>query len=136
MSNFLGDRNSWLLGDSGYPQKPFLMTPVVGAIPGTPEFCYTSRHIRGRNCVERCIGVLKARFRCLLGERKLRYDPDTVGQIISACAILHNMCIKARIDPNFDIQVFQEPGNLANVNANIDQQGIEARQNLIQRYFT
>ncbi|KAJ8913789.1 hypothetical protein NQ315_002695 [Exocentrus adspersus] len=93
-----GDINSWLLADSGYPQKPYLMTPVVDARPGTPEYNYTRRHVLARNAVERCNGVWKARFRCLSGERKLRYKPDMVGDIANVCAVLHNIRTKGRLD--------------------------------------
>ncbi|KAK9693275.1 hypothetical protein QE152_g34312 [Popillia japonica] len=40
-----------------------------------------------RNCVERCIGVLNSRFRCILDERTLRYCPEKAGQISIACAM-------------------------------------------------
>lgn len=52
-----GDFNSWLLGDSGYPQEPWLMTPIRGVPPQTPEGRYTTALTRARNCVERCIGI-------------------------------------------------------------------------------
>ncbi|KAG5869229.1 hypothetical protein JTB14_035665 [Gonioctena quinquepunctata] len=68
-----GQRNTWLLGDSGYPQQPWLMTPVYGALPHTPEKLYNYSHTLGRNCIGRVNGVLEGRFHCLLGERKLRY---------------------------------------------------------------
>lgn len=47
--------------------------------------------------MERCIGVLKKRFRCLLRYRTLEYTPAKTGQIINACAVLHNMCIYGNI---------------------------------------
>lgn len=53
----------WLIGDSGYPLQPFLMTPVSNAGEGTPEQRYNTRHAAARNCIERAIGVLKMRFR-------------------------------------------------------------------------
>ncbi|KAG5870318.1 hypothetical protein JTB14_038401 [Gonioctena quinquepunctata] len=70
------DRHTWLLGDSGYPLQPFLLTPIVGADPNTPDGRYTESHVRTRNVVERCIGVLKAYFRCLRKDRVLHYKPD------------------------------------------------------------
>lgn len=111
------------------------MTPVE-ALPGTPEYNYTSRHTRARNCVERCIGVLKARFRCLNGERKLRYSPEKVGHIINACSVLHNICMKGRLD-DVEIVIGIVPGDdHFNLNIRDDNQDFEARRALIQRYFT
>lgn len=94
-SLFLGERHTWLLGDSGYPIQPWLMTPFADPAPNTPEALYNNAHKITRSTVERCIGVLKTRFRCIMGERKLRYSPEKAGTIMYACAILHNMCIRA-----------------------------------------
>ncbi|XP_044764246.1 putative nuclease HARBI1 isoform X2 [Coccinella septempunctata] len=59
--------NCYLLGDSGYACKPFLFTPVLN--PGTEaERRYNQAHIKTRNCIERCFGVLKRRFPCLYFE--------------------------------------------------------------------
>ncbi|KAJ8964593.1 hypothetical protein NQ317_000078, partial [Molorchus minor] len=93
-----GDRTSWLLGDSGYPLQPFLLTPIVDADPETPNGRYTYAHIRARNPVERCIGVLKGTFRCLLKDRTLHYKPEFAAQIVVACATLHNILRTANVD--------------------------------------
>ncbi|KAJ8727411.1 hypothetical protein PYW07_001530 [Mythimna separata] len=81
----------WLLGDSGYAQRPWMMTPILGAAPGSPEEHYTELHCTVRNTVERCIGVLKGRWRCLLAHRVLHYDPVTAAKIVNACVVLHNI---------------------------------------------
>ncbi len=52
----------WLLGDSGYPNKPWLLTPFLQP-EGEAEIAYNSRHTATRALVERCIGLLKSRFR-------------------------------------------------------------------------
>ncbi|XP_050559859.1 putative nuclease HARBI1 [Spodoptera frugiperda] len=53
----------FLLGDSGYPLRKTMMTPILNTIEGTPQHHYYVKHVTARNTVERCIGVLKARFR-------------------------------------------------------------------------
>lgn len=50
----------FITGDSGYGLEPWLMTPVLNAAEGTPEFRYTQAHCSARNTVERTIGVLKS----------------------------------------------------------------------------
>lgn len=92
-----GIRNEWILGYSGYPLQPWLMTPIPDAPPDTPEAVYTQRHCYARNCIERCFGLLKGRFRCLLKHRILHYDPTTAAKIVYSCVVLHNICIKRNI---------------------------------------
>ncbi|XP_072143067.1 putative nuclease HARBI1 [Dermacentor andersoni] len=89
-------RGEWVLGDSGYPLEPWLLTPVPGH-PGidTPEGRYNQAHASMRNVVERGIGVLKARFRCLQRYRTLLYEPKDAATIVAACAALHNIALKA-----------------------------------------
>ncbi|RVE41373.1 hypothetical protein evm_013977 [Chilo suppressalis] len=87
----------WVLGDSGYPQRTHTMTPIVKSTAGSKESVYTKMHVSARNCVERCIGVLKARFRCLLAARTLHYDPQMAARIVNACCVLHNIAHQARL---------------------------------------
>lgn len=67
------------LGDSGYPLLPYLMTPKLNQPPGSPGATYTDAHIKARCSVERTIGVLKSRWRCLRKERALHYIPEFAG---------------------------------------------------------
>lgn len=41
--------------------------------------------------------MLKNRFRCLQRYRALHYDPDKATDIITACAILHNICLYCKV---------------------------------------
>ncbi|XP_017472838.1 PREDICTED: putative nuclease HARBI1 [Rhagoletis zephyria] len=87
-----GDQNSAYLGDSGYPLHEYLLTPFRNALPGTIEATFNKKHSKARNVVERTIGVLKCRFRCLLNERKFCYAPSKVTMIVNICYALHNIC--------------------------------------------
>ncbi|KAL6486323.1 hypothetical protein MHYP_G00057150 [Metynnis hypsauchen] len=83
--------DGWLLGDSGYALQTWLMTPLCN--PQTDrELRYNSLHSRTRSVVERAIGQLKSRWRCL--DRTggmLLYRPEKVCRIVRACGVLHNV---------------------------------------------
>ena len=85
----------WISGDSGYGQQPWLFTPIPRANNAAEE-AYNRAHQRARHLVERCIGVLKSRFRCLCRQRVLMYSPAVSGNIIISCAVLHNILIEEK----------------------------------------
>ncbi|KAB0800379.1 hypothetical protein PPYR_06119 [Photinus pyralis] len=88
-----------ILGDSGYPLRSWLLTPLeYEPRPNIPEHFYNSRHKTIRSTIERCNGVLKMRFRCLLKHRVLHYSPEKASKIINACVLLHNLCIEHNIE--------------------------------------
>lgn len=94
------------LGDSGYGLRPWLLTPIPDTAVDSPEERYNIRHRSTRSLIERCNGVLKLRFRCLLKHRVLHYSPQKASQIINACCILHNICIDRNIP---EIQFGDDP---------------------------
>lgn len=102
-----GNRNI-LLEDAGYPLQPWLITPITNAPINSPEGRFTARHNRARNVIERCFGVLKQRFRCLLKHRVLHYDHETASNIIYACVVLHNICIKNNVELDDDDEVEED----------------------------
>ncbi|XP_046971024.1 putative nuclease HARBI1 [Vanessa cardui] len=84
-----------LLGDSGYACTPYLFTPVLN--PTTPqEERYNSAHTRTRNVIERCFGLWKQRFRCLL--RGQYCNIETARKTVVACAVLHNIALDMKED--------------------------------------
>ena len=76
LSTKLENKNyaGWLLGDSGYGLKPWLMTPIRH--PTTPqESAYNRAQAKTRVVIERVFAVLKSRF---------RYENDTFESVDSA----------------------------------------------------
>ncbi|XP_067625734.1 putative nuclease HARBI1 [Eurosta solidaginis] len=93
-----GDRTSKLLGDSGYGIEPFLLTPYRDPSYNSKEYKFNLAHSSGRNIVERTIGVLKSRFRCLLGT--LHYRPEKVVKIVNVCCALHKIFRRYNVEYN------------------------------------
>ncbi|XP_046806914.1 putative nuclease HARBI1 [Lucilia cuprina] len=106
-----GKVNSWIIGDSGYPLLPYLMTPCR-TINSNEEENFNNRFCKARNIIERCNGVLKGRFRSIIGDRGLLYSTKKATQIVNASCALHNACIFYKndwpypqevLDPEVDI---------------------------------
>lgn len=134
------------LGDSGYQLRPWLLVPFDGnPEPATPEFEFNQHHKHTRNLIERCNGLLKMRFRCLLKDRVLHYIPAKAAQIINACVVLHNICVENNMpepeheigDNNLDFGIYDNINNddipMARVNAAL----VERRRirNNVMNYF-
>ncbi|GFN91936.1 nuclease harbi1 [Plakobranchus ocellatus] len=81
-----------LLGDSAYPLKMGIMTPYkdYGCLTNM-EKKYNYIHSSLRNCVERCIGLLKGKWRRL--KNFDCQDDILMCRCIVACAVLHNLII-------------------------------------------
>lgn len=72
------------------------MTPVPSrSTVSTPAGHYIAAHASMRSMVERFIGLLKSRFRCMHKYQVLYHHPRIAGTIVEACAALHNICHRA-----------------------------------------
>lgn len=136
-----GDRSSWLLGDSGYPLEPWLMTPLIGDM-NEQERRFNILFKRIRNIIERVIGILKSRFRCCFGHRALHYDPLKAAKIVNACAILHNILLERQDffeedNPEADAPFPDQPNNFddLNIGQNYFNEGLHTRNRIINNYF-
>jgi hypothetical protein len=86
----------YLVGDGGYTLQPGLQIPFAGHAAGTltPEkrdwnYWMSSNRI----CIEQCFGLLKGRWAILTATHRLKYSPEKVTRIFSACCVLHNICL-------------------------------------------
>ncbi|XP_064455042.1 putative nuclease HARBI1 [Ornithodoros turicata] len=127
-----GHIRGMLLGDSGYPCRPWLMTPFLRP-NGHAQEMYNEAHKTSRSVVERAIGQLKRRFACLHGE--LQMAPERCCGIVVACCILHNLAKQLgipddRAEPELqDDSDEQEPQRAP-------QDGVHVRNLIVQRHFT
>lgn len=128
--------SGWLLGDSGYPLSPFLMTPVTNATSNAQQR-YNKRHTKTRNAIERAFGLWKMRFRCLHKTGGCMQSPPTgCVQIICACAVLHNICIDSHV-PAPDAEPDTEDDDELPPSAdNNSESGARIRSRLIERRFS
>ncbi|CAK1585217.1 unnamed protein product [Parnassius mnemosyne] len=84
----------WLLGDSGYPYRLWLMTPFLDAESNN----YNEKHMRARVVIKNTFSRLKNRWRCLHKDRVLHYKPVKCAHIILACSVLHNIIINFGVE--------------------------------------
>ncbi|XP_074556573.1 uncharacterized protein LOC141812482 [Curcuma longa] len=99
----------YYLCDAGYTNGEGFLAPYRGQRyhltewrqgyqPTTSKEYFNMKHSQARNCIERCFGILKARWAIL--RDKSFYDVKTQCRIISACCILHNFIrYEMTIDP-------------------------------------
>ncbi|KAH0630583.1 hypothetical protein JD844_013781 [Phrynosoma platyrhinos] len=135
------DGKGWLLGDSGYPLRPFLMTPHPDEGP-EPVARYNATHETTRMVVERAFGQLKMRFRCLHSTGgRLMLRPEKVAKVFVVCAMLHNMALRRQlpiinggqgVDTEVPVPPYLETDGILEQ----DPRGVEVRDQIISTYFS
>ncbi|XP_020782813.1 putative nuclease HARBI1 [Boleophthalmus pectinirostris] len=83
----------WLLGDTAYPLKTWLIPPF-GRPKTKPELLFNIWHLEAFSAMDKTVGMLKKRFRCLDKPSGIQYSPQKVGMFFVASCVLHNMALR------------------------------------------
>ncbi|XP_072301499.1 putative nuclease HARBI1 [Eucyclogobius newberryi] len=128
----------WLLGDSRYPLRKWLMTPVD--YPECPaEFRYNLSHSTTHEIVDRTFRAIQTRFKCLDSSKGyLQYSPDRSSLIILACCVLHNASLQSgldawtleRTDPR------EPPERIQETPEELDHKAYEIQRDIIHKHFS
>ncbi|CAF1239650.1 unnamed protein product [Didymodactylos carnosus] len=130
--------DGWLLGDSGYPLRAWLLTPFND--PTTAAQRRYNRALKSaRSTIERAFGVLKARFCCL--DRSgggLQFTPERCVKIILSCMYLRNLARRLQLEDDDEEKIRQilldefDDG----VNTQEVPTGTRVRDSVVQNYFS
>ena len=124
-----GTHHGFLIGDSGYGLRQYLLTPY--RTPQTPQQQgYNNSLCQSRVKIEQTFGVLKRRFACL---NMLRVQPRKGCQIVVVCAMLHNIGIE-NADIMADVQVNVEENDMPPI-AVLGQTAQLLRDRIAQEWF-
>lgn len=132
--NVFPDNTSHILGDSAYKCSNYVITPYRddGNL-SRKERQFNYKHSSTKACIEECFSLLKGRFRVLKYINV--YNIKMIPKIITACCVLHNICI-ARDDKPDDCQVDDESiqFNICD-DLDIDLSGISKRNIIADNLF-
>ncbi|CAL8127364.1 unnamed protein product [Prunus armeniaca] len=98
-------QNGYYLADGIYPR----WTTFVKSIPhprSEKEKFFAAYQEGYRKDVERCFGILQARWAIIRGAARL-FDEEVLKSIIMTCIILHNMIVEDEYD--YDVEEVYEP---------------------------
>ncbi|XP_063077094.1 putative nuclease HARBI1 [Engraulis encrasicolus] len=125
----------WLLGDSGYPLRPFLLTPHQQ--PNTDaEARFNGAQSTTRAIVERSIGVWKQRFRCVSKTAGgVQLNPTKCCSVVVVTALLHNMALRANVPLPEGEEMALDPDLPDPPNQDANPQGLEVRARLVRHMF-
>ena len=85
------DIQPYLVGDSAYPLFPWLQKPFPGGTRDLDEIGFNGELSSARLQVKCTFGILKSRWRILIGMEESKVQ--LISKIILASAVLHNFCI-------------------------------------------
>ncbi|XP_059317656.1 protein ALP1-like isoform X2 [Lycium ferocissimum] len=86
------DLREYIVGDSGFPLLPWLLTPYTGRGLSDHQADYNKRHFATRKVAQRALARLKDKWKIIQGVM-WRPDKQKLPRIILVCCVLHNILI-------------------------------------------
>ena len=93
-ADWLEDRGYFIVGDSAYPLMGHLMVPYSDATSQSPEDAFNFWLSNSRINIECTFGEMVKRWGIFW--RKLQFDIQQVGKVVSVAALLHNFLVDER----------------------------------------
>ncbi|KAG2208998.1 hypothetical protein INT47_011138 [Mucor saturninus] len=134
--------DGYILADSAYPLSHYIIVPypaseVLGRSGGaSAKKKFNKIHSSTRMAIERAFGILVSRWRFLSKHIYIKDTGDIVG-IITACCILHNLCIEMNDpvleednDETSNVDVARPDSSIQSVNSTAYQNGRIRRDNI------
>ncbi|KAG2197489.1 hypothetical protein INT47_003097 [Mucor saturninus] len=134
--------DGYILADSAYPLSHYIIVPypaseVLGRSGvASAKKKFNKIHSSTRMAIERAFGILVSRWRFLSKHIYIKDTGDIVG-IITACCILHNLCIEMNDpvleehnDETSNVDVARPDSSIQSVNSTAYQNGRIRRDNI------
>ncbi|GLJ06430.1 hypothetical protein SUGI_0039060 [Cryptomeria japonica] len=96
----------YVIGDTGYPLLPWLITPYQGRENSPSKMRFNARHHATRMVAERALARFKATWRIIDGVM-WRPDKHKLPRIILVCCLLHNIIIDLEDELQQDVALSQ-----------------------------
>ncbi|KAL3653134.1 hypothetical protein CASFOL_002815 [Castilleja foliolosa] len=128
----------YLIGDSGFPLLPWLLTPYQGKGLSESEVEFNKRLVATHAVAQRALARLKEDWRMIHGEM-WRPDKHKLPRFILVCCILHNIGIDVEDEvlDNFPLplSIHHDPGYKQEICESVDKGGSVLRDKL-SMYFS
>ncbi|KAM3345319.1 protein ALP1-like [Capsicum galapagoense] len=82
----------YIVGDSGFPLLPWVLTPYTGRKLSDHQVDYNKRHFATRKVAQRALARLKDKWKIIQGVM-WRPDKQKLPRMILVCCLLHNILI-------------------------------------------
>ncbi|XP_019177357.1 PREDICTED: putative nuclease HARBI1 [Ipomoea nil] len=126
----------YIVGDSGFPLYPWLMTPYPGKELSEPKAEFNKMHFATRIVAQRALARLKDVWKMIQGNM-WRPDKHKLPRFILVCCILHNIIIdmEDEVLDELPLPHHHDPGYRQEVSQSVDKAASIARDNL-SRYLS